>query len=67
MKVRVDVDTDCCDDCPFLTYTSHEYLCVLSDGAVDFPFGFFGILSNCPLKHSERIKYSNIGIIKESK
>ena len=63
MKVRVDVDTDCCDDCPFLVYEQCEDVCVLADDEIEYPFAFNEIPKNCPLKNKNKIKYSNIKVI----
>lgn len=63
MRVRVDVSTDCCDDCPFLVYTHEEDLCVLSDECREYPSAFNNIPVDCPLKHKNKIKYSNVEVI----
>ena len=64
MKVMVEVNVDCCDDCPFLVYTHEEDLCTLSEEGVDYPSAFDEIPLNCPLKEKNNIKYNNIKVIK---
>ena len=64
MRINVEVNTNCCDDCPFLVYTHEEDLCTLSEDNVEYPFAFNNIPRNCPLKNENQIKYSNIKVIK---
>ena len=63
MKVRVDIDIDCCDDCPFCVYNDLSDNCVLSDDKLYYPDAFDNIPGNCSLKNERRIKYSNVEVL----
>lgn len=63
MKISIEINTDCCDNCPFLVYTHEEDLCVLSDERKDYPSAFDSIPEDCPLKTKDKIKYSNVEVI----
>lgn len=60
----VDIDISCCDDCPFCVYNDLSDNCVLSDDGLEFPYAFNSIPTDCPLRNIERIKYSNVNVIK---
>lgn len=63
MKVNVEVDTNCCDDCPFYIYCSYEDCCVLADIEVTYEDSLSKIPEKCPLLNERNIKYSNVNVI----
>ena len=63
MKIKLEIEIDNCDDCPFLQYLDYADNCVLSDESINYPKAYSMIPNNCPLKNLDRIKYSVVEVV----